>query len=80
MAVQTPLHVPDIGDAKQIELAAWNVSEGDQVREGEELCELVTDKASFPLESPHKGKVVKIEKESGSLVKVGEVLLLLEIE
>ena len=80
MPSQTPLHVPDIGDAKQIELVAWNVSAGDQVEEGEELCELVTDKASFPLESPHKGKISKIEKESGSIVKVGEILLLLEKE
>ena len=72
--------MPDIGDAEQIELVTWNVSEGDQVREGEELCELVTDKASFPLESPYKGKISKIEKKSGSVVKVGEVLLFLEKE
>ena len=80
MSDSIALHVPDIGDAKKIELVSWNVSAGDHVEEGEELCELVTDKASFPMESPHKGKVLKIEKQSGSLVKVGEPLLLLEKE
>ena len=69
------LHVPDIGDAKNIELVAWYVSEGDTVNEGQELCELVTDKAAFPLEAPHNGIIAEIVKTKGDLVSVGEVLV-----
>ena len=73
-----PLSVPDIGDADKIELVVWNVREGDVVSKDQELCELVTDKAAFPLESPFNGKIVKLLKEAGELVKVDETLALLE--
>ncbi|MBL8022308.1 MAG: lipoyl domain-containing protein [Leptospirales bacterium] len=78
--MRIPLSVPDIGDAEQIELAAWRIEPGAQVNADQELCELVTDKAAFPLESPHAGKIVSIEKPAGSHVKVGEVLAYLERE
>ncbi len=76
---QISLEVPDIGDASEIELVAWHVSLGDWVEEGDELCELVTEKAAFPLESPYNGRVKGIEKSAGDKVEVGEKLLLLEV-
>lgn len=76
--MQIPLSVPDIGDAEKIELASWKVKAGDQVTEGQELCELVTDKAAFPLEAPHAGTIVSISRSTGDLVKVGEVLAVLD--
>lgn len=72
-----PLKVPDIGDAEKIELVAWYVAEGDTVSENQELCELVTDKAAFPLESPRGGQLGELLKPAGSQVKVGETLVLL---
>ncbi len=72
-----PLNVPDIGDAEKIELVAWYVAAGDTVNEGQELCELVTDKAAFPLESPRTGVVAEIKKDQGSTVEVGETLVML---
>ncbi len=76
--MQIPLSVPDIGDAEKIELAAWKIQAGDMVTEGQELCELVTDKAAFPLEAPHSGRIVSISRAAGDLVKVGEVLAVLD--
>jgi pyruvate/2-oxoglutarate dehydrogenase complex dihydrolipoamide acyltransferase (E2) component len=67
-----PLLVPDVGDDSKIELISWNVSLGDSVSEGQEICELVTDKASFPLESPMDGIMHEIKAEAGSEVKVGQ--------
>ena len=72
-----PLKVPDIGDAEKIELVAWYAAAGDPVAENQELCELVTDKAAFPLESPRSGRLGEILKPAGSQVKVGETLALL---
>lgn len=74
------LLVPDIGEAEIIELVQWNIKEGDIVEKDQELCELVTSKATFPLESPENGKIIKILKEKNSKVKIGEELALLEVE
>ncbi len=76
---QIPLLVPDIGDAEKIELVQWNIKEGDLVEENQELCELITSKATFPLESPLKGRIIKILKPSGSFVKIGEELAIIEV-
>lgn len=75
-----PLLVPDIGDAEKIELVQWNVKEGDFVEENQELCELVTSKATFPLESPFRGRIVAILKSEGTEVKVGEELAIIALE
>lgn len=77
--MEIDLKVPDIGDADKIELVSWNVSIGSEVSENQELCELVTSKAAFPLESPKRGILVKIYKQSGELVKIGETLALLKV-
>lgn len=73
-----PLNVPDIGRAERIELVCWNIKNGDSVAQNQELCELVTDKAAFPLECPRNGVVVKLLKEAGAEVSVGETLALLQ--
>ncbi|MBW7859109.1 MAG: hypothetical protein H3C43_12645, partial [Leptonema sp. (in: Bacteria)] len=49
MSKRIPLLVPDIGDAEKIELVGWNIEIGAIVSKDQELCELVTDKAAFPL-------------------------------
>jgi pyruvate/2-oxoglutarate dehydrogenase complex dihydrolipoamide acyltransferase (E2) component len=67
-----PLLVPDVGDDSKIELISWNISIGDTVNEGDEICELVTDKASFPLESPENGVLHDIKSQAGTEVKVGQ--------
>ncbi|TGK56664.1 hypothetical protein EHQ27_10740 [Leptospira wolffii] len=68
------LITPDLGDTDKIELVRWNVRLGEKIQEGQEVCELVTDKASFPMESPINGTLSRIDKEKGSVVKKGEVL------
>ena len=73
-----PLNVPDIGNADKIELVVWNIQEGDIVAKDLELCELVTDKAAFPLEAPFSGRITKILKKAGETVKVNETLALIE--
>ncbi len=77
---QIPLNVPDIGDAEKIELVNWTIEAGAAVEADQELCELVTDKAAFPLECPHTGVIIEIKKQAGDLVKVGETLAILEVE
>ena len=74
------LVTPDLGDTDKIELLKWYVSTGDMVKEGQELVELVTDKASFPVEAPKNGKIIEIIKENCSIIKKGEVLARMEMD
>lgn len=68
------LITPDLGDTDKIELVRWNFQLGDRINEGSEVCELVTDKASFPMESPINGILARIDREKGSIIKKGEIL------
>ena len=69
------MQVPNVGDASAIELVSWYVRADEEVSKGQELCELVTDKAAFPLEAPSNGRVLRILKPTGSQVEVGDALL-----
>jgi pyruvate/2-oxoglutarate dehydrogenase complex dihydrolipoamide acyltransferase (E2) component len=74
------LRTPDLGDTDKIELLKWFVKVGDLVLEGDELVELVTDKASFPVEAPLPGKILEIFKMNGSIVQKDEILGVLEYD
>lgn len=73
------LRTPDLGDTDRIELIQWFIKPGDLVQEGTEIVELVTDKASFPVEAPIAGRLLDILKPAGSIVVKDEVLGHLEI-
>ncbi|XDD53176.1 biotin/lipoyl-containing protein [Leptospira sp. WS4.C2] len=73
------LKTPDLGDTEKIELVRWLRNVGDSVTVGDELIELVTDKAAFPVESPYSGTLKKIIMEEGSVVKKGDILGIMDI-
>jgi len=56
----------------------WYKREGDAVKEGEDLVELVTDKATFNMPSPVSGTVKKLLVEEGQETKVGSDLAVIE--
>lgn len=78
--MRMPVPVPPLGEQKQTEtlLNFWFVEEGQAVAEGDDLAELVTDKAAFNLPAPAAGKVVKLLVRTGATVKPGDVLAELE--
>ena len=49
-------------------------SAGDSVKEGEDLIELVTDKATFNMPSPASGELKEVLVTEGDEVKVGQVV------
>jgi pyruvate/2-oxoglutarate dehydrogenase complex dihydrolipoamide acyltransferase (E2) component len=75
-----PLNIPDIGEAEKIEIVSWYVRPGERVNADQELCEIVTDKAAFPLESPEKGVIEKILAGSGATVRIGETVAVLTVD
>ena len=66
------LQVPDIGSADKIELIKWYKKEEEEFEEGEELCEISTDKAVCSVEAPYRGKILKLLVEEKKEVKIGE--------
>jgi len=56
----------------------WHRSVGDQVKEGEDLVELVTDKATFNLPAPASGVLKEILVAEGDAAKVGQSIAVIE--
>ncbi len=70
--------LPDLGEGiTEGEIRKWLVKEGDAVEEHQAVLEIETDKAVVEVPSPKKGTVLKITKEEGETIKVGEVLMVI---
>ena len=72
--------LPDLGEdaGDEAEVSFWYVEEGDAVEEGQDMVEMVTDKAAFTVPSPAGGTVKEIRTREGDKVKVGDVMAVLE--
>jgi pyruvate dehydrogenase E2 component (dihydrolipoamide acetyltransferase) len=55
-------------------IVSWNKNRGDQVKQGDVLFEIETDKASMPVESFRDGTLLAIMRKEGELVKTGEIV------
>ena len=55
-------------------LGKWIKHEGDQVKEGEALCEIETEKATDELHAPTSGTLIKIIYAEGSTIPVNSVI------
>ena len=74
------LRLPDVGEGiAEGEIVRWLVSEGDRVAEDDLLVEVLTDKANVEIPSPVSGTVSRIVAQPGKVVKVGEVMVVLEV-
>lgn len=68
--------LPDLGEGiHEGEIIAVRVSAGDEVKEGDILLEVETDKAAVEVPSPYTGTVAEVLVKQGDLVKVGDVLI-----
>ncbi len=73
--------LPDIGEGvAEGEVVQWFVREGDAVREDAPLVSVLTDKANVEIPSPKNGRVLKIHAAVGEKVKVGGLLVTLDVE
>ena len=64
----------------EAELLTWKVNVGDEVKKGDVIAEIATDKVDMDLDSPFDGKIVKLVAEEGSMLNVGEILAEIEVE
>ena len=69
---------PDIGEGlTEGEIVRWLVKEGDEVKEGQPLVEVETDKALAEIPSPRTGVILKILAKEKEIVKVGQVMVVI---
>ncbi len=71
--------LPDVGEGlEEGEIISWLVAPGDTVNRDQPLVEIQTDKSLVELPSPVAGQVVSLAAEAGEIVKVGQLLVVLE--
>src|SRR4051812_19412169 len=73
--------LPDIGEGiAEAEIVQWHVKVGDEVREDQQLADMMTDKATVEMESPVAGRVLEVAGEVGDQIPIGSVLVVIETE
>ena len=73
--------LPDIGEGiAEAEIVAWHVKIGDEVKEDQQLADMMTDKATVEMESPVAGRVVAVAGEVGDQIPIGSVLVVFETD
>src|SRR5210317_665547 len=68
--------LPDLGEGiHEGEVLAVHVSVGQEVKEGDIILEVETDKAAVEIPSPFSARVAEIRVKPGDTVKVGDVMM-----
>jgi len=72
--------MPQFGETteEEISIRCWLKSPGEEVAAGEALLEIETDKATLTVEAAESGRLARIEKPAGEVVKPGAVIGYLE--
>ncbi|MEZ0180406.1 biotin/lipoyl-containing protein ['Camptotheca acuminata' phytoplasma] len=73
------LRFADIGEGiNEGKIIQFFCKENDDVKEGQDLLEIETDKVTVPISAPATGKIKKIFFAEGDEIKVGDLLLTIE--
>lgn len=83
-SVATTAHtvkLPNLGEGlREARIVSLHKKEGDTVKDGEALCEVETDKAIFPVESPVEGVLSEWIIKEEDVLAVGEDLAVIQLE
>lgn len=70
--------MPRLSDTmQQGTVVKWNVKEGQQIKSGDVIADIETDKATMELQSFDDGTVAKLSAPEGQTIPVGQVIMLL---
>jgi pyruvate dehydrogenase E2 component (dihydrolipoamide acetyltransferase) len=72
------VHVPDIGDFKDVAVIEVFVKPGDNVKVEQSLITVESDKASMEIPSSHAGVLKELKVKVGDTVNIGDLLAILE--
>jgi len=72
--------LPDIGEGMaEGEIVRWLVKEGDLLAQDQPMVEVMTDKATVEIATPHAGRVLERRFKEGERCPVGKVLIVIEV-
>ncbi len=72
--------LPDIGEGiVECEIVEWLVSVGDEVKEDQPICDVMTDKALVQIPAVHDGVITQLHYEKGEIAKVHEPLFAMDV-
>lgn len=72
--------LPDIGEGlAEGEVVKWHVKEGDQVKENQPLCNVLTDKAEVEITSPKTGAIARLAAKEGQKVRIHGLLVVFDL-
>ena len=78
-SARVPVQMPKWGlTAEDATIVEWMIGEGDEVREGDVLLTVETDKATGEVEAPASGTLARVLAPEGRTVRPGEVLAEIE--
>ena len=80
MRVEVELPEVDENNGDEATVSFWYVDEDEEVEEGEDLVEMITEKTTFNVTAPVSGRLVEIIVQEGDVVKVGDTMAILETE
>ncbi len=73
------IKVPSMGESiTEATIAGWQKKVGDKIKQGEVLVELESDKVTMEVPSPEDGIIKEIKKTAGEVVKINEVIAIIE--
>jgi len=68
------IQVPDIGDFKEIEIIEVLIKQGNEIKKGDPIITLESDKSSMEVPSPISGTVKEIKVKVGDKVSKGSII------
>lgn len=75
------VHIPRLGssdESDEVRILRWLKAEGAQVKKGEALLEVETDKVNVEIESPEDGLLKSVNSQEGDFVKFGTIVAVIE--
>jgi pyruvate/2-oxoglutarate dehydrogenase complex dihydrolipoamide acyltransferase (E2) component len=73
--------IPRLGssdESDEVRILRWIKSQGENVKKGEALLEVETDKVNVEVEAPEDGTLNAISAKEGDFVKFGAVVAIIE--
>lgn len=76
------VRLPGLGEDSTdvVTVSGWLAELGDELREGDDLLELTTDKAAFSLPAPKDGVLAELLVHDGDEIHVGDAVCIFEVK
>lgn len=80
MRVEVELPEVEANSGDEATVSFWYVEEDEEVEEGEDIAEMITEKTTFNVTAPVSGRLVEIFAQEGDVVKIGDIMAILETD